>query len=176
MQLLATELIKSDILSLRHGGPIGVVDKILLNETNLRVRLLAVALSGEKKLSYLQPNDIRLSENKKIIVDSEEVFTAKEDLIRDRTTIEQNITLFNLPVVTVSDKKLGRVEDFTFDNNGYLVTKLHVQASLLQNLVHHNLIIDRSDIVDIKPDKVIVRDAYANGKQMMTNVLPAKNS
>ncbi len=176
MIALATDLHKAKVLSLRQGSSIGIVGKILLEKTNLRVRLLVVDVFGQKESGYLLPDDIRLSEDKKIIIDSEEKLSNKEDLIRDQATIEQELTLFDLPVITLSGKKLGRVENYAFDSTNYLATKIYVQTSILKNLIHDNLIIDRSDIVDVKPDKLIVRDAYASDKQVARNVLPAENT
>lgn len=176
MKLMATDLINCEVLSLRLGGPIGTVNKILLDETNLKISLFIVAVSGEKKPGYLMPNDVRLSEQKTIIVDSEEKIADKEDMIRARTTIERDLIILGLPVVTIEGKKLGKVDNYIIDNTGYLVSKLYVHTSLLQNIMQSNLIIDRSDIVDVKPNKIIVREATANAKLRMTNVLPVENS
>lgn len=176
MKLMATDLIGSKVLSLRLGGPIGVVDEILLDDANLKVCLFVLSVYGEKKPGYLVPNDVRLSEQKTIIVDSEEKIAEKGDLIRARDIIEHNLTIIGLPVITLTGKRLGRVENYIIDNIGYLVSKLYVHTNLLKNIMQDNLIIDRADIVDIKPNKIIVREATANGKQMMTNILPAKNS
>lgn len=176
MKVLASDVIKMQIFSLRLGGPIAVVEKILLDEAHLRIRILILRVMGEKQLGYLLPGDIRLSEQKKMIVDSEEKISEKNEVIRDRPIIERDLTLFNMIVVTVSGKKLGRIENYAFENTSYLVTKLYIRTNLIKNFIHDNLIIDRADIVDIKNDRVIVRDAFANGKQMATNALPVENS
>ncbi len=176
MKLLASDLINSKILSLRLGGPIGTVKKILLSEADLKVSLFVVSVSGEKRIGFLSPLDVRLSEQKSIIVDSEDKIADEDDLIRDREIIKRDLTILNLPVITIGGKKLGKVEDYIIDNTVYIISKLYVHTNLFKNIIQSDLIIDRSDIVDIKPNKIIVREATINNKQMITNALPVKNT
>lgn len=65
--------------------------------------------------------------------------------------------LKNAPVVTENETSLGHVADIEIDVENYLITNLVVKRGLLGK----NLLINRSQIISITAEKVIVEDSMA---------------
>jgi len=65
--------------------------------------------------------------------------------------------LKNVPVVTENETSLGHVADIEIDVENYLITNLVVKRGLLGK----NLLINRSQIISITAQKVIVEDSAA---------------
>ncbi|HOZ36908.1 MAG TPA: PRC-barrel domain-containing protein [bacterium] len=77
--------------------------------------------------------------------------------------------LIKLPVFTQSGQLLGRLADFNIDTESqsvfeYLIDTRHT----LNNLFDHKLIINRGQIVDILPDKIVVLDNSIANRKLKT--------
>ncbi|MFA6422479.1 MAG: PRC-barrel domain-containing protein [Candidatus Buchananbacteria bacterium] len=67
--------------------------------------------------------------------------------------------LIGLPVKTKSSIALGKVYDFDVDVENGMIEKYHVSDSLLvKNLLHKELIIDKSQVIEITETAMIVED------------------
>lgn len=69
-------------------------------------------------------------------------------------------SLLHLPVFTESNGFLGRIHSFDVDIESQSIIKYHVQGGgLLQGFLAQKLLVDRSQVVSISKDKMIVEDA-----------------
>lgn len=174
MQRLASQIIGAKLYTVHTGGKIGEITAILVRETDLKLELLIVnAIENNKKPLYLLSSDIRALDGGKIIIDSYDRLSEAEDLLRHQDLIKSGNKLFGTKVQTQSGKKLGKVKDYSVDITHFFATKLHIRTSWSQKLFHETLIIDRSDIIDITKDKIIVRDATIKAKSA-AKVLPVQ--
>lgn len=170
---MGTEILEAEVFSVHAAQKIGIVNGILVRNKDLKIELLKVKTEDSDAPHYLMTNDIRAYDQKKIIVNSMQELSQADELIRHQEFIKSANQLFGLKVVTQSGKKIGKVKDFTIDTAHYFVVKIHITAGLWQRVIHERLIIDRSDIVDVKSNKLIVRDSTIKAKAA-TKVLPAK--
>jgi uncharacterized protein YrrD len=146
----------------------------MVNKETLKVELLEVLEPENNERLYLLTGDVRSATNNLIIINSESDMSESVDLIRQQELIKSKFNLIGSKVVTQEGKLLGRVKDFTVDYDSFLTSKLHIRGSLIKRLLNESFIIDRSQIVDVKDNKVIVKSTAIKNKQKSTNVLPAK--
>jgi sporulation protein YlmC with PRC-barrel domain len=66
--------------------------------------------------------------------------------------------LLRLPVVTRSGQRLGRVIGFEMDIDTGVVCRYQVRIGLLSGLWNKTLLIDRSQVVSISVEKMVVED------------------
>ena len=69
--------------------------------------------------------------------------------------------LLRLPVVTRSGQRLGRVVGFEMDIDTNTVARYQVRSGLLSGLWHRLLLIDRSQVVSITAEAMVVEDLLA---------------
>ena len=175
MQLLGSKLINSDVFSVHAGHNIAKVRGWIVDQKDLKLCLLIVE-SRDKKTMYLQTSDIRsigIINGPSVIIDYEDKLSDKEDLIRQKDLIESKFDLLGAKVYTQSGKKIGRVKDLSIDYQDFYVLKLHIKARAMQRVLNERLLIDRTDILEIKKDRIIVKDSFAKTKQSYAKVLPA---
>lgn len=175
MQRLASQIIGAQLFSVHTGGKIGKITAILVRETDLKLELFIVSAIENKKPLYLLSSDIRALDRSRIIIDSYDKLSEAEDLLRHQDLIKSDNKLFGTKVQTQSGKKLGKVKDYSVDITHFFVTKLHIHTNWPQKLFHETLVIDRSDIIDITKDKIVVRDTTIKAKSSV-KVLPAKTA
>jgi sporulation protein YlmC with PRC-barrel domain len=65
------------------------------------------------------------------------------------------------PVETISREKVGKVSDYAFESATMFIQKLYVSQSLLKSLTGGNLSIDRAQVHEITPKKIVVNDLLA---------------
>lgn len=97
--------------------------------------------------------------------------TLDEDLVRLQEIINFNFSLLEKPVIDDQKKKLGKVTDYTFEFDSFSIQKIHVSQSVLKNFSNSNLIIHRSQIIELTDKEVIVRSATIPVSTGITQVL-----
>ena len=86
-----------------------------------------------------------------------------EDLIRLKEIINLKFGLINKRVETVSKEKIGKVNDYVVDLDSMYIQKLHVNKPIYKHLNNNSLIIDRSQINEITPSRIIINDLLNPG-------------
>ena len=120
----------------------------------------------------LMTRDIRQLAADCIIVDSEDELAKPEDIVRLQSTLKADYSPLDKTVVSDLGRKLGVVEDFAINSDNGTVQKLFVRASILRSLFGSNLTIDRSQIIDISPKKITVREATIKSPVLQAEPVP----
>ncbi|MEI7674358.1 MAG: hypothetical protein WCI60_01335 [bacterium] len=150
------------ILSLRTGTEVAITKQPIINPDNLKIEGFFVQdLYDRKNNLVLLIQDIREFLPNGLAINDHEVLCSPLELHRHRDIIDNNISLINKSVITVSKKRLGKLSDYAVDDNSFYVQKLYINQSILKNLTGSNLILDRTQIVDITSKNIIVKDIEA---------------
>lgn len=164
MLLLSKSIINQPILSIRTAGVIAQAVRPIYNPDNLKI----VGFHCKDKFSVedliLVSQDIRERSKRGFIVNDFEVLVQAADLVRLKDVIEIDYQLLGANVVTENRKKLGKVVDFSVDSETLYVQKLYVGQSILKNLSHGQLSIERNQIIEITDSKIIVKDPLQGTK------------
>lgn len=172
MLLAYEELLKKSVMSLQTGAELANVKEVLVDPRNLRV--LAYELDGrmlDTHPSFLLIDDIRELAPIGLIVDSSDEFIGLDDVIKLKEVYEFQFRLIDLEVVEQKGTKLGKVLSYNVDVEGFSVQQLIVKRPLLKSLSETQLIIHRSQIVEVTNEKVIVRTATAKEETPMTDTI-----
>ena len=172
MLRLSTTYINRSILSLRTGGQIGVAREPVINPNNLKIEGWYSENAFEKGEYILPVQEIRDLIAKGLVVNDHDALTHPDDLVRLQNVIEVKFELIGKNVVTENNKKLGKIIDYAVNDENYYIQKLYVNPSLLRGLTQEQLLIDRSQIVEITDKKIIVSDPTE--KTLSTNPLGAE--
>jgi uncharacterized protein YrrD len=166
MLLMYHRLIGKPVVSLRSLHPIGRTVSLVINPTNLHIDALIVD-TGERKPYYLVAADIRDYSAKAIVINDQEDLVLAEDLVRLKPIIDIAYDPIGKPVVNGSGT-LGKVTSFAIDKQGMYVQKLYVKPGFLRNFFVSELTIDRLDILDVTPKKIVVVDSTVTDKESAT--------
>lgn len=158
MLVLSKDLISKNILSLRANMPIASVKSCLINPNNLKIEAFYCNDRFDKKPLLLLVQDIRDVIDNGYIVNDHDVLTPPEDLIRLRELIELNFNLINKQVETVTKYKVGKVYDFATEIGSMFIQKLYVNQPIYKNLNGGGLVVDRTQIAEITPRRIIIED------------------
>lgn len=156
MLQLSAKLYDRPLLSLRTGQPIGRTTQPIVDPRNLKIIGFYCRLNSQKTEKVLLTEDVREFFDKGLIINDEEVLADPEDLVRLADLLKSEYELIDKPVFTVSDKKLGKVSDYTFDHASLYIMQLYVSQPFFKNLSSSNLIIDRTSINEISDKKIVI--------------------
>ncbi len=160
MLTLGQPLLGKNILSLRIGGPIGIVNEPIINPNNLKVEGWH-AVDTYKKTTVLLSQDVRDILPQGFVVNDHEALTHPSELVRLKEILEHNFNLIGKPVYTTGNKRLGKVSDYSFEKNAFFVQKLYVSQSIIKSFSGGTLTIDRTQIVEITHKRITVEEATA---------------
>ncbi|HUC19951.1 MAG TPA: hypothetical protein VMR98_00455 [Candidatus Polarisedimenticolaceae bacterium] len=157
MYILANQITALPVMSLQTGQAIAVVERPVINATNLEVKALQCKV-GRRKTGVILMRDIRQFANDCVIIDSfDEIEDAKE-IVRLQEIMKRNFNPVDKLVVNESNHRLGRVEDYTINLKTFMVQKLYVHQSLVKSILFNNLVIDRTQIIDVTDKQFTVKD------------------
>lgn len=160
MLTLHSQLQRTPIMSLQSGDTLGVASEEIIDPRKLQI--LAYYVTGPRihETSILHTSDIREVGPLGFIVDgADEIMTLDSSLVRLNEVIDFQFQLLGKEVIDDTKKKLGRVTEYVLETESFLIQKLHVSQNILKNFKNSNLLIHRSQIIEITDKAIIVQSA-----------------
>jgi sporulation protein YlmC with PRC-barrel domain len=158
MYILSGSLIGRPVLSLQTGQLITITTGTIIDPGTLGIVALICGPTENIKKPILLIRDIRELAVDCMLVNNETSISETEDIIRIKPLTDSPYSLLGARVTTETKSKLGKVEDYTVNTDNFLVQKIYVQPHMLKGLFGSSLIIDRSQITDVTPKSIIVKD------------------
>ena len=158
MLQLSGTMMNRQILSLRTSAPIARITGTIINPDNLKIEGFYCDEPSSKDPKVLLYQDIRDVLPQGVVVDDYDALTDPAELVRLKKILELEFELLNLPVETVSHDKVGKVSDYAFETATMYIQKVYVSQSILKSLTSGTLSVDRTQIHEITPKRVIIND------------------
>lgn len=169
MLVYGTKLLNTRVLSVQTGSTIGNVSRIIVNPDNLQI--IALEISGplvSPDAYILDIASIREYSTYGIVIDSIDELVASDDIIKISEILALNFNLVNLKVETKKGSKLGRIMDYTFTSEDFMIQQLIVKRPAIKSLLDPELTISRKEIVEVNDYKVIIEDEIKTIKEKST--------
>jgi sporulation protein YlmC with PRC-barrel domain len=158
MLQLSHSLIDKAVLSLRTGAPVAKILSPIVNPDNLKIEGYYCEDRFNKQRLVLLSQDIRDIMPNGYVINDHDVLSEPDDLVRLQKVMELNFNLIGKQVITSSQEKIGKVTDYAAETGSMMIQKIYVSQSILKNLTGASLSIDRSQIQEITPKRIIVND------------------
>lgn len=158
MLQLSSTLLNKQVMSLRTGMAIATVTAPLFNPDNLKIEGFYCTDRFEKKELVLLYQDIRETLPQGYVVNDHDVLADASELVRLKRVIDIDYELIGKPVVTVDKHKVGKVSDYATETETMFVQKIYVSQSILKSLTGGSLSIDRTQINELTPKKIIINE------------------
>ena len=158
MLQLSAALLGKNVMSLRTGQAIASVTAAIFNPNNLKIEGFYCQDRFDKKELVLLYQDIREVLPQGYVVNDHAVLADPEDLVRLKDVLEINYELIGKPVQTITKHKVGKVSDFATETETMYVQKIYVSQSIFKSLTGGSLSIDRTQIIEITPKRIIIND------------------
>lgn len=152
-------LIGTSVMSLRDGAEIGRVSRLVVDPDSLKI--IAFFLSGprvNRNTDILDAISIREISRMGFIVDSEDELVGRDDVEKIKNALELNFELIGMRVKTQAGKNLGRISEFSVQDEDFLVMQLEVKRPFFKGLMDPELLISRGQIVETNHRWVVVKD------------------
>ncbi len=158
MLLSISTLTNAPVMSLQTGAELARTQAALIDPRNLKI--VAFILEGvklDRRPSFLTIADIREISGIGIIVDSSDEFIGIDDVIKIKEVYDFDFTLMNIRVEDESKHNLGKVISYSVEPGSFYIKQLNVKRPLFKSLSDTELLIDRTQIVNVSDEKIIIR-------------------
>jgi uncharacterized protein YrrD len=158
MLLHGSRLIGIPVMSLQTGTSLATTTKPVIDPSNLKI--VAYELQGpmlSDNPSFIRIADVRELSDIGMIVDSSDEFIGIDDVISLQEIYNLHFELIGLSVVDEAHHKLGRVNSYNIDSGSFSIQQLNVKRGMIKSLADTELLIHRSQIIEINDTSVIVR-------------------
>ena len=157
MLIEGSKLLKYPILSLHTASRIAEVKSLVIDPNFLKVVAFEISAVSSKQRLFLEASSVREFSKMGMIVDSDEEFVEKDDVIKLKEKIDLGFSLDNMKVVSKKKAMLGRIEDFIINTEDFQIMQLIVKRPIYKALIDPELVIGRSDIHEINDNEIIVK-------------------
>lgn len=172
MYILASEIENLPIISLQTGEAIAQLHRPVIDMSTLEVAAYRCeALTGKQPL-ILMPRDIRQFATDGLLVDNEDELAQADEVVRMGPLIKQDFNPRGKAVVSDIGRRLGSVDDYSINLDSKRIQKLYLKQPFLRSWLGSNITIDRTQIIDVSPKKIVVRDSVITDMVMATDTLP----
>ncbi len=158
MLKLSASLINKSVMSLRTGTAIATVTSPIINPNNLKIEGYYCQDRFDKKELVLLCQDIRELLSQGFVVNDHSVLAEAEDLVRLQEIIEIDFDPIGKQVVTLAKEKVGKVSDYAVETDSMYIQKIYVSQSIIKSFTGGSLSIDRSQVNEITPKKIIINE------------------
>lgn len=158
MLQLSNRLLNQPVLSLRTGSVVATVTTPIINPNNLKIEGFYVQDNRDKRQLILLYQDIRELIDRGYVVDDHDVLVEADELVRLKKVLDIDFQLIGKQVVTTDKEKVGKVSDYAVEVNSMMIQKIYVSQSLMKSLTGGSLSIDRSQINEITPKRIIINE------------------
>jgi sporulation protein YlmC with PRC-barrel domain len=158
MLQLSDFLYNRPVLSLRTGGTVATATAPIINPNNLKIEGFFCQDRFENKELILLTQDVRETLPDGFVIDDHERLEEASELVRLRDVLELRFELVGKQVETVDKQKVGKVSDYAVETNSLIIMKLYATQSILKNFTGGSLSIDRSQIQEITPRRIIISE------------------
>lgn len=158
MLQLSAGILNKSVMSLRTGTPVATVVAAIFNPNNLKIEGFYVEDSFDKSRLVLLYQDVREILPQGFVINDHDVLAEPEELVRLKDILKLNFELIGKLVETIAKEKVGKVSDYAVETETMYVQKLYVSQSILKSLTSGSLSIDRTQINEITPRRIIVNE------------------
>lgn len=145
------------VMSLQTGAELARTGQAIINPANLAI--IAYELTGPlltEHPSLLRIADVRELSDMGFIIDSSDEFVLPGDVIKVEEIYKLQFHLVGMNVTDEKRTKIGKVIDFTVDTGGFIIQQLTVRRPLLHSFNDTELVIHRSQIIEINDEAIVV--------------------
>jgi len=159
MLQLSASLLNKAVLSLRTGTPIATISGPIINPDNLKVEgFYCQDRYDKKKQLVLLYQDIRDMLPNGYVVNDHDVLVEPHELVRLKKVMAINFELIGKQVITTDKQRVGKVSDYATETSTMYIQKIYVAQSLLKSFTGGSLSIDRTQINEITPKRIIINE------------------
>ena len=155
-----SQLIRCPVLSLHVGQPIAETVAPIIDPNDLKIVGFIVrgGVVGGEIGNILRTESVREYSNLGMIVDSEDVFVSRADVIKIDEIMSLEFKLVGLKCVTKKGTKLGKIIGYTVEPTTFENMQIVVQRPAFKAFIDPELIISRNEIVEVDDYTVTVKD------------------
>lgn len=167
MFVLSNRLLKVPVMSIQTGSSIALTAEPIIDPRKLQI--VAFFCEGGKlseESNILHTSDIREVSDIGFIVNSSDDIMDGDGLVRLQEIVDYNFRLIGIPVYEDRGGRLGVVGDYIVDTASFFISKLHVKRPLLKSFSTSELVIDRTQIIEVTNKRIVVRSATVKDEQV----------
>lgn len=159
MLLNAEKLRNVPILSIQAGGMIARTSDPIIDPDELKVvGFKIVGPLAKDENNILDVKSVREFSNYGMVIDSADELVASDDVIKIKQVLDLGFNLIGLKVESRKGSKLGKVSSYTCTEDDFIIQQLVVQRPAIKALMDPELLVPRTEIIEVNDYKIIVRD------------------
>ncbi len=154
-----TEIMGARLVDLDNSQTLGEVTNWVIDPDKKQISALIVKSGGIfARTLAVTTIDIIEYGPKMVVVKNREALVPPSEIVNLPGLMRRKYHVIGSPVITVSGKKLGLVEDLLFETTDSTIQKIYVRPGVLGMFNQPDLIIPADKIVAIEQKKIVVTD------------------
>lgn len=170
MIITGSRLLDAPVMGLQTGGELAKTTSAIVDPGTLTVVAYSVAGPLIKGESLLRVVDVREFSDIGIIIDSSDEFVTPDDVIKINEIYKLHFEPLGMTVSDEKKSKLGKVNGYTLETATFTIQQLSVKRPFLKSLNDTELLIHRSQIIEINDHAIVVHSKAEVPEQRLSQV------
>lgn len=158
MLIVASRLLNLPVMGLQTGSELARTIRPIIDPVPLAViayQVITPLLPASQPV-FLRIPDARELSDVGFIIDAIDELVQRGDVIHLDEVYDLHFDLIAMKVVDETGRKLGKIFDYTLDVGDFSVQQISVKRPLTRRLIDPELLIHRSQIIEINGEAVVV--------------------
>ncbi len=160
MQYLASKIRGTWLLDAKSTDTplIGVIEQLIINPDNFEIEILGLSAGDKRPVRhYIRTDQVSCDTKSGVMHSNFDAVGVRDDFIRARDAINAHCELLHFRVIDENGKRIGRLEDYSFSIPLFRVERIHVSAPVWRRFRNTQLVIGRSQIIDVDSKKKLIK-------------------
>lgn len=156
MIIAGSRLLNAPVMGLQTGGELAKTIRPVVDPATLGIVAYEVSGPLTDGTKLLRVADVREFSDIGIIVDSIDEFVEPDDVVKLQEIYELGFEPLGMSVTDERRSKLGKVNGYTLETKTFTIQQLSVKRPLLKSLGDTELLIHRTQIIEINDKSIVV--------------------
>ena len=169
MLVPAQKFTATPVMSLQTGSELARTHRAIIDPYQLSI--IAYELTGpllNQQPTLLRVADIREIGPLGIIIDSVDELISLTDVIKIQALYEMDFSLDNIKIIDERKRTIGKIIGYTIEAESFIIQQLRVKRPLLKSFGDVELLIHRSQIIDVSRKTITVKTPTIRHTQPLT--------
>jgi len=154
-----SEIMGARVVDLDTSQNLGEIMNWVINPEQKRISALMIKPAGMfTRMMAIATIDIVEYGPKIVVVKNSFAIVSPSEIVHLPKLMRPKQRVIGSPVVTVTGKKLGTVEEILFETSDSTIQKIYIQPGILSILNQPDIIISADKIIAIEPRRIVVQD------------------
>lgn len=176
MQKLASEFVKTNVITKKERVILGSLKEVLINPDDGKAIGIMIYLASRRKNMVANTSSVVGFGMDFVMIESVDSISPPDEIIRIKEVLDKEIFILKSSVYSEDGHYLGKVYDYSVNLLAMKLSRIYVKKKYVLNPFPRSSIISENDIIKIEKGKIIVKSGSVKTGKDIANLVKVRKT